>query len=149
MPPKRINGNRQQPTFTLSNGTVLALRPITQLIYYRWLNEFNRRYPEPKIPRITLENGDEDYDVENKGYLQMKAEYDLKANLAANDFILRVGVLTTPPPDWVSSFGFNNEPKLDWLMEQVSDTDELGELIEAISSIDIPTKAATEEAEKN
>lgn len=146
---KQINGNAKNPTFTLQSGEVLKLKPVTDIVLGLWAQRYESENPAPKPPIITLANGDTEPDESNKVYLAEHGDYTNKMNTDLAHFVIQYGVLNDCPKGFVSSFGFLGQPKVLWIMEQLADSEELGALIEAITSLSNATEKAIEDAEKN
>jgi hypothetical protein len=146
---KKINHDAKAPTFTLSDGTTLELARVRNVKLAKWWQIYMKNNPQPQPPRITLSNGDEEFNIASEGYVTLKNSYDLAASMASNDFFLEQGVVTNPPPDFVLDPSMGTSAKLAWLYSIVEDEAELSELIEAIATLETATKRAVEDAEKN
>lgn len=146
MPPK---GTAAKPQFITESGVILELRPIPPLVLQRWEWEYSKTHPAPMPPLKILANGEEWYDREDATFKEQRALWNNAYREAQLDFVWGRGVVTDPPKNWTSVFGLNGSmPKLNWMAEFLSD-DEIESLTEAITSINLPTEKAVEEAEKN
>lgn len=153
--PKGRNGNHKAPTFTLECGQVLELKKIPLLLYQRYEYEYRRDHPEPQPPVVELDSEQSQTLSGHPAYLAQKAIWDGLFQGAILEWVLGIGIVTTPPPEWHNDTGvFKNNPRLAWLYSIISvQTDEqsgeLERLSEAIVGLSIATEASIAEAQKN
>lgn len=142
------HGTKQDPRYTLKDGTELKLRPIKALLLDRWRIDHKKKYPPPKPPQIILENGDPWLDANDPWYKKLTEEYDEQMNSDLAEFLFNTGVRDNPPDEWQPIFHEDDVPVRYMWLSEILDNEDVSGLMNAIMGVDSPTPEGVEEAEK-
>lgn len=147
----RQSGTRKNnPQFTLDNGLVLSLQPISNIVIGRVLVEWIDKHPRPVPPIETLSNGDAWRNENDPAYKEQMDLWSLGVNETRVAYTLFMGIQNRPPKDWVNEIGiYTDKPTLAWLYSQFRSDEEMNSLIEAIVGLSEATGTALDEAKKN
>ena len=147
----RILGDATNPRYELDNGTILELRPLTQLAFTRYMQEWKRANPEPLPPEYVMSNGETGQDTSNARYLAQHAVWQEAFTSSQIEFVFKYGVVNEPPSDFVPYLPiFEHDRKLNWLYSILPNSElEEGALTNAIMGIANATTEGVEQAEKN
>jgi len=84
-----------RPTVTLSNGIVLALKPVPAMVIRAAVN----RIPEPKVPKVYIQDKDrEEENPDDPDYQRALAQHTEDTSMAAFEAVLLLGTSVVSVP---------------------------------------------------
>lgn len=144
--------------FRCSDGTVLLLKGIPQVIYQRFLDAWKISNPQPKPPQHEIKRAKKMVWVDNTHDDYFKSQMDNWTQdqaMAVQNFVISRVVLNTPPPDYepyeeiVELYGDTMNEKLlkiMWVEGKLATGEEQQAFVEAAMSITLPTEGAIAES---
>lgn len=140
-------GDFTNPSFVLGNGTELKLNRIKGLLLSAFSGEYRKKHPAPVPPWYEASNGEWFQDATEPNYKKLYDNWTEGLNSELNNWLLKYGVASQPPADYVPDVPMFEDNKLNWLYN-IIDNDELSPLINAIMGIEMPTQEGIDDAEK-
>lgn len=154
---ERVKVEGDKRLFIVDEDLSLELLGVSNFKLAQWERAYEKRNPPPEAPLMEIKIAGKPiarFDYNDLGYRLLKSSWDGFKNLSQFQFIASEGVANEVPnafkvhPDLVVD-GSEAERKTLWLYEVLKDDDSIGELTQAILSLNNATPEAIEDAEKN